>query len=403
MDEPRIALAASPREWAQRLHRHVADHGGARVRATVLQPRDALEEDYDVFVADDTTSFLTPRLVGQLRERGRGVLGVFDPGDPHGRDELLATGVDEVLARDAPPEAFVEALRAVRAALRAPVHEPEGTPGDGRGPAPAGGAGSGRTTAVTSACAGAGATELAVALATTCGRRGEATVLVDADDVAPALAPRLGLPSYPNLRAAVDAVEQRGAVPPDHLVTVERGRFLALPGPGSPAGWNELRPAQAGDVVRALASAHRRALVNVSHRIEDLPASGGPPRYGLARHLLGSAGCVVAVTLPTPPGIARLFDWVADLRAFAPRVPLHVVCNRAPASPFKRAEVTGEITRTLAPAGLWFTPADARVDEAVWRQEVVTAGAFARAVAALAAATMPARRGGGRRLRGNAA
>ncbi|MEX0657860.1 MAG: hypothetical protein WD080_01885, partial [Egibacteraceae bacterium] len=77
--EPEIALAASPRDWAQRLHRHLADHGGARVRATVLHPHDALAETYAVLVVDDTTSFLSHRLLDELRRTGRRVLGVYDP------------------------------------------------------------------------------------------------------------------------------------------------------------------------------------------------------------------------------------------------------------------------------------------------------------------------------------
>ena len=79
MSEPVLALAASPCDWARRLHRHVTDHGGALVRSTVLHPHDTLAEAYDVLVADDTTSFLTRNLVEQLRAQGRRILGVFDP------------------------------------------------------------------------------------------------------------------------------------------------------------------------------------------------------------------------------------------------------------------------------------------------------------------------------------
>jgi hypothetical protein len=87
--EPRIAIAASPREWAQRLHRHVADHGGALVRATVLHPKDALVEDVDVLVVDDVTSFLSPRLVDELhRSEGEGLVRI-GTGDV-GRRRLVA-------------------------------------------------------------------------------------------------------------------------------------------------------------------------------------------------------------------------------------------------------------------------------------------------------------------------
>jgi MinD-like ATPase involved in chromosome partitioning or flagellar assembly len=390
IDEPRIALAASPREWAQKLHRHVADHGGARVRATVLHPRDAIDEDYDVLVADDTTSFLTPRLVELLHELARTVLGVYDPGDPRGKEDLLVLGVDAVLPRDAAPEAFVEALVDLAASRGGPVVQERVDPAAGAGrdgtrtPAT-----HGRMTAVVASSGGAGATEVAVALAAACGARGDATVVVDADDVSPSLAPRLGLPVYPNLRAAVDAVEQRTGLLADLLVAVDAGGFWALPGIGSAANWGDLRPARTLEALRAITGMRRQVLVNVGHRIEDVPAPGGAARYGLARHVACTADAIVVVALPTPAGLARLFDWVADLRAFAADVPLHVLCNRAPSSSFVRAEITAEIMRTFAPASLWFAPADPRLDGAAWRQEVVATGPFARAVASMAATAVP--------------
>src|SRR5918998_3612317 len=78
MDEPVIVVAASPRDWANRLRHHVADRGGARIRGTVLHCEDAVAESYDVFIADDTTSFLTRRLVTRLHGQGRLVLGVYE-------------------------------------------------------------------------------------------------------------------------------------------------------------------------------------------------------------------------------------------------------------------------------------------------------------------------------------
>ena len=47
-NEPAIALVFSPEAWVERLHRHLADHGGARVRQIVLDPTLALDEAYDV-------------------------------------------------------------------------------------------------------------------------------------------------------------------------------------------------------------------------------------------------------------------------------------------------------------------------------------------------------------------
>ncbi|HSL25070.1 MAG TPA: hypothetical protein VLA54_02225, partial [Acidimicrobiia bacterium] len=89
MNEIEIALAVSAREWPDRIHRFLADHGGARVRAQILTPEDALAESYAILVIDDVSSFLTPRLVADLQLRRRLVLGVFDPADgPDGKERL---------------------------------------------------------------------------------------------------------------------------------------------------------------------------------------------------------------------------------------------------------------------------------------------------------------------------
>lgn len=416
MDEPRITIAASPREWVQRLHRYAADHGGVQVRATVLHPDDALLEDYDVFVADDTTSFLTRRLVDELHRQGRAVLGVHDPDDPRGKGELIEVGADEVIERGATAETFVATLAALAARNRQPVEgeldalvrdlldqpDPGAEPGaTGAGsaarttatvPPPPRGTPAlrrGQVTAVAAACGGAGASEIAIGLAATCGRRGDSTVLVDADDVAPALAQRLDVSLYPNVRAAVDALARRSARLASLCQPVPAGRFSLLAGLSNPTDWSQLRAGEVTDVLGVLAEARRHVLVNVGHRIEDLHSAGGPPRYGLARQVLAAADALVAVALATPVGVAALLAWLADARVLAPDTPVHVVFNRAPASSFHQAEVAAELGRSFVPASLWFVPHDPRVEAAAWAGELTIKGPFARAVAAAAAGVLP--------------
>ena len=57
--EPTIALVFSPEPWVERLHRHLADHGGARVRDIVLEPALALEDHYDTLVVSHRWPGLT--------------------------------------------------------------------------------------------------------------------------------------------------------------------------------------------------------------------------------------------------------------------------------------------------------------------------------------------------------
>ena len=425
-DEPRIALAASPREWAQRLHRHVADHGGAVVRATVLHPKDALTEDVDVFCVDDTTSFLSPRLVDELHRRGRSVLGVFDPEDPRGKGELVDCGVDELIARDASPAAFVEALGRLAGRARPPVDAELGTllrkpptpdelatdrplvsgaahtehpqhataPAAASVPPPPRRAPSlvpGQVTAVAGVGGGVGATEVAAGLAAASGRRGDTTVLVDLDDVAPALAQRLHTPLYPNVRAALDAMERREGTVTDVLTTVREGRFELLPGLASPRSWRDLRPAQVADLLRALTTVRRHVLCNTGHRVEDVAGPGATARYGLARHVLALADTVVAVVAPSPVGVTRALEWFAVLDELRDDPVAHVVFNRAPTARFLRVELANELRRSVAPAGVWYLPDDARVADAAWRGELAGAGAFTRSLATLADAVLPTR------------
>jgi glycerophosphoryl diester phosphodiesterase len=95
--EPELAVVYSSRAWANRVVRHVTDHGGGRVRLRVIDRRVALEEEFDVLVAEDVTSFLDARLVRELHVRGRRVLGVYDRGEPAGRRRLLDLGVDGLM------------------------------------------------------------------------------------------------------------------------------------------------------------------------------------------------------------------------------------------------------------------------------------------------------------------
>lgn len=390
--EPEVAMVASPRGWAQRLHRHLADHGGARVRATVLHPHDTLAEHYDVLIVDDTTSFLSARLVGELRHTGRRVLGIYDPEDPRGKGELVELGVDTVLACDAATEAFLEAVASLAAEAGAGAPTPEETVAAHAPPAAepaAPPADSGQVTVVGGPPGGCGVTEVAVALAACVGRRGDACVLVDADEVAPSLAQRLGLPPYPNLRLAVEAVERLAGHLGETLTAVNDGQFWALPGLARATDWPQVRPTEVVEMSRQLGRPGVHVLVNVGHRLEDLAGAGCPPRYACTRALLAAADTVVGVGSATPVGVARLLEWIADVGALADGAPLHLVVNRCPASAYRRAEVEAELRRSVAPASLTFAPLDKRVEAAAWRAGLAAPGPFTRAVDALAAAALP--------------
>ena len=266
--------------------------------------------------------------------RGRTVLGVFDREEPAARAHLAGVGVDDVIESDRGPDAFVEvlvALHARRVAAPTPVTQHAGPARRGR-------------VVVVGGPAGAGRTEIAVHLAASV-----AAVLVDADDVSPTVAPRLGLPIEPNLRTAIDAVEHGRGDLRASLVAAPGIRCSVLTGLPNANGWAHVRVGEVMRVIEDLA-AERSAVVVVDSggSVDDV---GGPPRgrHALARALLLEADVIVGVCPATPVGITRFLSWIVEARRLAPFVPVVVAVNRAPSSRFRRGEIYEEL-HAIAPA-----------------------------------------------------
>jgi MinD-like ATPase involved in chromosome partitioning or flagellar assembly len=242
----------------------------------------------------------------------------------------------------------------------------------------------GRLCAVGGPPGGCGASEVAVELARAGRRRGDTSLLVDADEVAPSLAQRLGLPPIPNIRTAIDALFHGAGRLHEALLPVAGGGFELLAGLANPADWPQVRPQEVAEVVAELRSLREHVIVNVGAHAEDLPRLGGADRYGVTREVLGAADVVVGVGVATPVGVARLISWIAEVVVLAPARPVHLVVNKVPASRFVRSEVEAEILRNYTPASLHLLPLDAAVEKAAWRGELVAHGPFTRAVEGLA-------------------
>jgi len=369
--EPTIALVFSPEPWVERLHRHLTDHGGARVRQVVLDPMLALEDEYDTLVVSHRWPGLTRPFVDSVHRAGRSVLGVFDPDEPGGREHLAGLEVDAAIAADAPIADFVDLIarlapaRAVSAATTvadaAPPRDDAAAP---RGPI------------VVTGAAGSGVSEVALGLTVALAARGERAVLVDADEAGSCTAARLGLPIEPNLRSAVDAVEYGlGA-----LGATLRGvgnRAEVLCGFPSAASVAQVRPRDVLDVVGALGESDRRVVVEVS----------GRRGAEIAAAVIATARPLVAVSIASPVGVVRLLGWLAEIAR--PVASLHVVLNRAPTDKYRQAELTAEVYRTVSPTSLIYLPHDRRVERAAWSGEVVGHGPFSTNIAALAQTAVP--------------
>ncbi len=312
--EPTVALVFSPEPWVEELHRHLAHHGGARVRQVVVEPAVALDEEYDALVVSDRWPALTLGFVRAVHGRGRRVVGVFDPEEPAGKDHLLALGVDATIAGDSPMAEFVDALADLD--ISAPH-----TIGAGVDTVADAGAACDRRLGplvVVSGPRGSGVTEVAVTLAALAARRAP-VVLVDAHEVAPSVAGRLGLDLEPNLRSAIDAcahglgdLAATIACPPGAAASL--GVVAGFP---SPVAATQVT---AGDVLGVVDT------VRDGHACVVDADEASP----VASVLLGAATAIVGVAGASPVGVVRALEWAAVVRRRVPATPIHLAVNRAP-------------------------------------------------------------------------
>lgn len=405
-DVPGIAIVRSSRAWARTLHRYVVDHGGAVVRTRPLEERQAVEEEYDILIVDDISSFLSHRIVDELHRRGRKVLGVYDPEEfvpsetNQGRQRLLRLGVDGVIEAQASPEEFVrviEDLAPEPSARHGYIDIRDTEPSEAEQiesqspfetdlpgeiilqPRPSLSRRRGQITAVLGASGGCGVTEVAIELARSLGRRGERTVMVDGDEVAPSLAQRLNLALHPNLRTAVDVVEHSTGRLAECLTAIANN-LEVLVGLPHPKDWVELRGSDMLNVIEDLARGRPQVVVNTAPYVEDLTTFCGADRFGISRAAISIANTVVIVCSPTPVGVTRLVDRVADLSETIDGKPVHVVVNRTSKGTFKRNEISREIERNFKAAGVHFLAEDPRVERAGWEGTLVPGGEFTKSL-----------------------
>ncbi len=376
MREPEIALVFSPEIWVEELHRHFVDHGGVRVRQVLVDPALALDERYDALVVSHRWPALTRALVEEIHDRRRQILGVYDREEPAGRAILERLGVDAVLESDAGPRAFLESLL-----LLAGDADPRGAASGEPSASPLAEKITGGRTVLIGGPGGAGKTEVAIEMARAISGDGQSVVVLDADEVAPSVAARLGVPIEPNLRSAIDAVEFGLGTLGGAVRTCPGGGFSMIAGLPNVAAWAQVRPGEVVRVLRGLARSCDVVGADVAAPLDDV-GSGSRGRYALARALLLEADAVIAVGSANPVGVSRLLAWIAAAHTIAPSPPVHVVVNRAPGDRFRRGEIFEEIRRTYPPASLSFAPFDRRVDAAAWAGCVVRRGPFTRAIGA---------------------
>jgi MinD-like ATPase involved in chromosome partitioning or flagellar assembly len=369
--EPEVALAFTADPWVEELHRHLSDHGGARVRSVVVEPGVLREESYDVLVVGHRWAPLTRALVGDVHARGHAVLGVYDREEPASRKHLAALGVDALIESDAGMDGFVRGI--ITTAGNRAQHA---------APAPLADRRAGRLVVV-GGPPGVGRTEVAIGLAVAC-TRNHSVALVDADDVAPAVAQRLHLPIEPNLRAAIDAVEHGRGELHACVISDPRWSLSIVAGVPNPGAWAQVRPGEVVRVIDRLADVADVVVADGAGSLEEIGAPGSRGRFATGRALVAEADVLVAVCDASPHGITRLLAWVVDARGLGVETPMVVVVNRAPGARFRRGELYEEITASLGAHEVVFAPYEARVRDAAWKGAPVGSSAFTRSVARVA-------------------
>ena len=317
MGEPEVALVFTPDAWVEELHRHLTDHGGARVRQIVVEPEIALEEQYDVLVASHRWPALTHAFVADVHARGRAVLGVCDREEPSARAHLIAVGADEVIESDLGPRR-VRHGDADIAVRRHEVARPETI-----GVAPAR---RGRIVAV-GGPPGVGRTEVAVQLAVTRRRRaGRRRRCRTRDRGAVGPVDRAEPPHRDRRRRA-----RRDGDLFDSLAMDRSGVLPVLAGLPNPSRVGRTCGREKSPrLVQRLADDRDFVVVDGIGSLEDV---GGPPRgrFAVARALAVEADVVVGVCAATPVGVARFLSWAVQVRSLAPDATLVVAVNRGAA------------------------------------------------------------------------
>jgi MinD-like ATPase involved in chromosome partitioning or flagellar assembly len=352
-------MAASARDWPDRFHRFLLDHGGGRVVDRVMSADQAKAVEFDVLLIDDVCSFLTPRLVAMLKQSGVEVIGVYLPEDgSDAKRRLLECGISDVIETEASPEEFLAKVSATLA------HRLDTPASDSPISSPA------FRLAVTGPCEGVGITEVAVGIGRSLASQLD-TVLVDLDSSWPSVAQRLDLPLHPNLRTALDHSLHRI----DRLdEALHRLEGLSIIGGRADGG-------SGPEISRA---DYMMLLDALSLRFQVVVADLGPldeHSWGVAREF----DSLVVVGSSDPVGVGRLMKVTQILIDRHTEGSIVAVVNRVGPRGFRRTEVVEELRRVLPDVPTVTLPNDPKVEQAAWDGSVISKSPFSKAVGEMSA------------------
>lgn len=208
-----------------------------------------------------------------------------------------------------------------------------------------------------------GRTTLAVSMASELARRGEPTVLVDADPYGGGVAQQLGI--LDEVSGLLSAARLAGAGQlGDRFASTTRAigdRLTVVTGLPRADRWIEVRATHLESVLeRARELGH--VILDTGFSIEDDPGGdfgARPARNAMTLTALAEADEIVVVGAADPVGLSRLARGLVDLREVTGGAPVRVVVNRMRSSlGWSEREIAGMVEGFSRVSGLHFLPDD---------------------------------------------
>lgn len=375
----RVGVVLSPRSWSGKLHAFIADHVPGVELVMVRDQQAAIEALPHVLLIDDSTPWLTPSFVDRADGLGIRLVGIYDRGDGGvGQERLAELGLTHLLEEAMPPDDVVFLLDRLRPAAGG-EHPTLGRRDEAQGSISEPGA-----IIAVGGPSGSGAREVAVGLAGELADRGWRTLLVDANETTPGIARRLGLSIFPHLLTAVDRYGAEGLAGIDAALADRVGGrpHDVITGLPTTRDWDRLVPNEVEALLDTCRDGWDRIVVTTSPMIEDLQRWGD--RFGVSRRVLAIADTAIGCCEPTPRGVLRYLDWIAETSRL--RTDAITVLNKVPRSKRTAAEASRQL-RDVGGAlieDVFELPLDRKVAAAEWDGVDVTRGPFRKALSKIA-------------------
>lgn len=379
MSEPGLGLAFISTEapWLSDWRAFFRDHGHPDdVIDVIAERRTTFDRPWWVLVGGVGSALLDKALVSDVHERHRAVIAVYDPDDVTAKQRALSLGVDDVIESTATAVELAEKAREVMPAPPVVENQPRRRPSVVTNASRR----TGQVIAV-GGPVGAQPEAVAIAMARHLGRRGEPTLLFDANEVCASVAQLLGLAPVPNL-ASVIAAYRASADVDEHLQAGDG--FYVLGGlADSQRQWTGVTTGAVMAVLTNFAARFTRTVATLG------PLAEGVPRFATTRAVAYEADAVVVVAEASPVGMARLAAYVADLRSVAPTTPLYLAAGKSPGDRFRQSEVLAMMADLGEPTECVVLPHDDRLARAQWQGTTLRRGPLYRSVASLTATVAP--------------